>query len=122
MKSYTYLDQAPTQSIDIHEGLDDTLVMLGSKLKIGIQVRRDYAPDLPHIEAFGSELNQVWTNIVDNAIDAIDGHSEIVIKTSQSNTDVMSRLRIRVQVYHHRFKKKYLILFSRRNHREKGQV
>ena len=73
LKSYSYLDQAPIQSIDIHEGLNDTLVMLRNKLKAGIQVQRDYAQDLPRIDAFGSELNQVWTNIIDNAISAMEG-------------------------------------------------
>jgi signal transduction histidine kinase len=81
LKSYTYLDQAPVQSVDIHEGLNDTLVMLRSKLKAGVQVRREYAQDLPRIEAFGSELNQVWTNIIDNAIDAMEGQGEIVLRT-----------------------------------------
>ena len=81
LKSYTYLDQAPVQSVDIHEGLNDTLVMLRSKLKAGIQVRREYAQDLPRIEAFGSELNQVWTNIIDNAISAMEGQGEIVLRT-----------------------------------------
>ncbi|GIK39579.1 MAG: hypothetical protein BroJett011_34120 [Chloroflexota bacterium] len=81
LKSYTYLDQAPVQSIDIHEGLNDTLVMLRSKLKAGIQIRREYAQDLPRIEAFGSELNQVWTNIIDNAISAMEGQGEIVLRT-----------------------------------------
>jgi signal transduction histidine kinase len=89
LKSYSYLDQAPTQSVDIHDGLNDTLVMLGSKLKLGVEVQRDYALDVPHIEAFGSELNQVWTNIIDNAIGAMDGQGEIVIKTSRTNTCVV---------------------------------
>ena len=81
LKSYVYLDQAPQQSIDIHAGLDDTLVMLRSKLEDGVQVRREYAADLPRIEAFGSELNQVWTNIIDNAASALEGHGEIVLRT-----------------------------------------
>jgi signal transduction histidine kinase len=89
LKSYSYLDQAPTQSVDIHDGLNDTLVMLGGKLKQGIDVRRDYASDVPTIEAFGSELNQVWTNIIDNAIDAMDGKGEIAIKTSSTETCVI---------------------------------
>ena len=86
LKSYTYLDQAPIQSIDIHEGLNDTLVVLQSKLKRGIEVRRDYAPDLPRIDAFGSELNQVWTNIIDNAVDAMAGKGTIVLKTYQEDS------------------------------------
>lgn len=89
LKSYSYLDQAPTQSIDVHEGLNDTLIMLGSRLKKGIKVYRDYAPDLPQIEAFGSELNQVWTNLIDNAIDAMDGEGKITIKTRKTDTCVI---------------------------------
>src|SRR5205823_3039489 len=81
LKSYTYLDKAPIQSVDIHEGLNNTLVMLRSKLKAGVQVRRVYAQDLPRIEAFGSELNQVWTNIIDNAIGAMEGQGEIALRT-----------------------------------------
>ena len=81
LKTYTYLDQAPVQNVNIHEGLDNTLVMLRSKLKHGITVHRDYAPDLPLIEALGSELNQVWTNIIDNAIAAMNGAGEITLRT-----------------------------------------
>ncbi|MEM7333696.1 MAG: ATP-binding protein [Chloroflexota bacterium] len=81
LKSYCYLDQAPKQLIDIHEGLDNTLIILQSKLKGGIEVERDYTPDLPAIEAFGSELNQVWTNIIDNAIAAMIGQGKLSLKT-----------------------------------------
>lgn len=81
LKSYVYLDQAPIQSVDVRQGLDNTLVMFRSKLKTGIVVHRDYAPDLPHIHAYGSELNQVWTNIIDNAIGAMDGQGEITLRT-----------------------------------------
>ena len=89
LKSYTYLDQAPIQCIDVHEGLDDTLVMLRSKLKKGVQVKREYATDLPKIDAYGSELNQVWTNIIDNAVSAMDGHGEIVLRTYQQDNRVV---------------------------------
>lgn len=82
LKSYVYLDQAPIQEVDLHEGLDNTLVMLRHKLKEGITVKREYAEDIPKIQAYGSELNQVWTNIIDNAIDAMNGHGEILIKTT----------------------------------------
>ncbi|MEJ2758985.1 MAG: cyclic nucleotide-binding domain-containing protein [Anaerolineales bacterium] len=72
LKDYTFLDQAPVQSVDVCEGLDNTLTMLHYKLKsASIEVVKEYAPDLPHIMAYGSELNQVWTNIIDNAIDAL---------------------------------------------------
>jgi signal transduction histidine kinase len=80
-KSYVYLDQAPVQDVDIHEGLDGTLLILGGKLKEGISVHKEYAPDLPKIMAYGSELNQVWTNLIKNAADALEGKGEIVIRT-----------------------------------------
>ena len=83
LKTYVYLDQAPVQAVDLHEGLDNTLVILRYKLKQGITIKREYTIDLPHIQAFGSELNQVWTNIIDNAIDAMDGHGEIILRTRQ---------------------------------------
>jgi signal transduction histidine kinase len=83
LKSYSYLDQAPIQSIDIHEGLNDTLVMLHSELKKGITVQREFADNLPCIQAYGNELNQVWTNIIDNAISAMNGNGKINIKTFQ---------------------------------------
>ena len=71
LKSYTYLDQAPITRTDVHQGLDDTLLILRHKLKNEVAVVRDYDPDLPQIEAYGSELNQVWTNLIDNAADAL---------------------------------------------------
>ncbi|MCB0200921.1 MAG: CoA-binding protein [Anaerolineae bacterium] len=86
LKSYVYLDQAPVQSVDIHEGLDNTLLILRSKLS-GIPVRREYDPDLPKIEGYGSELNQVWTNILDNAADALGrtAEPEIIIRTRHTD-------------------------------------
>jgi signal transduction histidine kinase/predicted CoA-binding protein len=84
LKSYVYLDQAPIQSVDVHEGLNNTLVMLRHKLKEGVDVKRDYAEGMPNIQAYGSELNQVWTNIIDNAIDAMNGNGEIGITTHQN--------------------------------------
>jgi signal transduction histidine kinase len=87
VKAYSYLDQAPVQEVDVHEGLDNTLVILRSKLS-GIQVTREYAPDLTHIEAYGSELNQVWTNILDNAAYALEGHGSIRIRTHSANEQV----------------------------------
>jgi signal transduction histidine kinase len=89
LKSYSYLDQAPVQIIDVHEGLDNTLLILRNKLKTGISVRKEYAKHLPAIHAYASELNQVWTNILDNAIDALDGNGEIIIRTKLDNEDVI---------------------------------
>jgi len=85
IKSYTYLDQAPVQNVDIHEGLDNTLLILRSKLKAGITVKRTYDRGLPPIVAYGSELNQVWTNIIDNAADALQGSGEITIRTRRES-------------------------------------
>jgi signal transduction histidine kinase len=88
VKSYAYLDQAPVQRIDVRKGLDDTLVILRHKLRAGeIEVTREYNPDLPEIEAWGSELNQVWTNLIDNAADAMDGRGAISIKAECPDDD-----------------------------------
>jgi signal transduction histidine kinase len=81
LKSYTYLDQGPVQAVDVHEGLDNTLVILRSRLKEGVVIRREYDRSLPAIHAHGSELNQVWTNIIDNAIAAMDGAGELSLRT-----------------------------------------
>jgi len=85
LKTYTYMDQAPVQSVDLREGLDNTLIILHNKLKRGITVVKEYAEDLPVIEAYASELNQVWTNIIDNAIDAMDGEGTLIVRTRQED-------------------------------------
>lgn len=91
LKGYVYLDQAPVQDVNIHEGLNNTLVLLRSKLKDKIMVRREYAEHLPTVEAYGSELNQVWTNLIDNAIDAMltGGGEEILLHTRQEGDFVV---------------------------------
>ena len=71
LKSYSFLDQAPVQEVDVTKGIDDTLLILRSKLT-GIAIHREYEDDLPTIVAYGSQLNQVWTNLLDNAADAIN--------------------------------------------------
>ena len=81
LKSYTYMDQAPIQSVDVHEGLDNTLAMLRGQLSKDIIVEKKYSESLPQIQAYGSELNQVWTNIIDNAIEAMNGSGKIIIST-----------------------------------------
>jgi signal transduction histidine kinase len=85
LKTYTYMDQAPVQSVDLREGLDNTLIILHNKLKRGISVEKDYADDLPLIQAFASELNQVWTNILDNAIDAMGGAGKLIVRTRRED-------------------------------------
>jgi signal transduction histidine kinase len=81
IKSYTYMDQAAKQEINIQDGLETTLSLFGYKFKKGITVEREYAANLPKISAFGSELNQVWTNLIDNAVDAMDGQGIIRVRT-----------------------------------------
>ncbi|HRQ38520.1 MAG TPA: ATP-binding protein [Chloroflexota bacterium] len=89
LKSYVYLDQAPIQNVDIHAGLDDTLVILRHKLQPGIIVQREYGSQIPKISAYASELNQVWTNIIDNATDALNGQGMIIIRTRQEEGEVV---------------------------------
>ena len=85
LKSYSYLDQAPVQSVNIHEGLDNTLLIMHNKLKLNVDVKREYTEDLPIIHGYGGELNQVWTNIIDNAADALaeKKNAKLVIRTRQ---------------------------------------
>jgi signal transduction histidine kinase len=92
MRSYAYLDQAPVQDVDITEGLENTLVLLGSRLKADVVVHRHYAEHLPRIQAHGSELNQVWTNIIQNAIDAMDGHGNLTLRTAARDGYVMAEV------------------------------
>jgi signal transduction histidine kinase len=81
VKTYSYLDQAPIQEVDVKESLENTLVLLRPKIESGVSITRDYADDVPRIEAYGSELNQVWTNLLDNAIDAIKARGELTLHT-----------------------------------------
>jgi signal transduction histidine kinase len=81
MKSYSQVDRATQQIIDITEGIQSTLVMLGHKLRGGVTVVRDFGADVPRIEGNPGELNQVWTNLIDNAIDAMDGDGTLRIST-----------------------------------------
>lgn len=82
MKSYSHLDRGAQQWVNIHQGLEDTIKLLTFKLKQGIEIRRCYGENLPEILAYGSELNQIWTNLIDNAIDAMNGKGILEIKTS----------------------------------------
>ncbi len=73
IKEYTYMDQAPVHNVDIVKGLESTLTILNHKLKHGVTVQREYERIPLLVNSFGSELNQVWTNLIDNAIDAMGG-------------------------------------------------
>jgi PAS domain S-box-containing protein len=89
LKTYTHMDQAPVQSVDVREGLDNTLIILHNKLKKGITVIREYAADLPVIQAYAGELNQVWTNIIDNAVDAMGGKGTLVVRAHREGPWVL---------------------------------
>jgi signal transduction histidine kinase len=82
VKTYAYMDRGGVVEVDLHEGLDSTLIILGHKLKhTTIAIVRDYDPALPKLTVHGSELNQVWTNLIHNAIDALGDHGTITIRT-----------------------------------------
>src|SRR5262249_31900647 len=85
VKEYSYMDQAPEQEIDIHHGIESTLVMLSHQLKRGITVVRDYDRSLPPICAHGSELNQVWTNLIDNAAAAMPRKGGLRIRAAREH-------------------------------------
>src|SRR5829696_1136999 len=88
VKTYSYLDQAPIQDVDVVESLENTLVLLRPRITAGVNITRDYADDVPRIEAYGSELNQVWTNLIDNAIDAIAGQGELTLRAFSAESVV----------------------------------
>lgn len=89
VKAYSFMDEAPLQEIDIHEGLENTIIILGHKLTDLVRIARRYDTDLPRVLAYGSQLNQVWTSVLDNAIDAIEGKGEITISTWQEGEMVV---------------------------------
>jgi signal transduction histidine kinase len=89
IKEYTHMDQAPVQNVDIVKSLESTLTILNHKLKRGITVQRDYRPTPLLVNSFGSELNQVWTNIIDNAIDAMGGKGELRVRTYRNDRCVV---------------------------------
>jgi signal transduction histidine kinase len=85
MKSYSYMDQAPKQQVDVHEGIEATLTIMRHKLKHGVEVVREYDKSLPKLSVYGSELNQVWTNLIDNALDAMDCKGTLTIRTRRDD-------------------------------------
>ena len=88
VKSYSYVDQTPLQNVDIHKGIESALIMLQHKLKeADVTIIREYDSKLPHINAYGNELNQVWTNLIDNGIDGIGKHGTISIRTKHEAND-----------------------------------
>ena len=89
VRSYSQMDRASRQRIQVTDGIESTLVMLGHKLRSGVTVVREYADDVPMIEAYAGELNQVWTNLVDNAVDAMDGSGTLRVSTRLEDGSVV---------------------------------
>jgi signal transduction histidine kinase len=89
IKEYSYMDQAALQEVDIKGSLETTLTIMHHKLKRGISVSREYAPDLPKVLAYGSELNQVWTNLIDNAADAMKDKGILTVRAVRENDFVL---------------------------------
>ena len=92
VKQYSYMDGASVQDIDVHVGLDSTTVMLGHKLA-GVEVVREYGASLPKVPAYAAELNQVWTNLIDNAADAMGGTGRLVLRTSRDDEHLIVQVR-----------------------------
>jgi signal transduction histidine kinase len=88
VKEFSYLDQGSVQSVDVRASIDNALVLLKHRLKTGVKVVKDYEPDLPEIEAYGAELSQVWTNLIDNAIFAMDGKGTLTIRAHSTEEGV----------------------------------
>ena len=91
MRSYSHLDRGAKQLVDIHQGIEDTLQLLSHKLKQGIKIKRSYT-DIPQISAYGSELNQVWTNLIDNAIAAMSGQGIVEIMTFKKSDRIVVKI------------------------------
>ena len=81
VKEYSYMDRAPVQEVDVHDGIDSTLRILGHRLKEGTSLVRDFDRSLPRVLVPAGELNQVWTNLIDNAIDAAGATGEVRVRT-----------------------------------------
>ena len=94
IKEYSYMDQASVQEVDVLKGLENTLLILKYKLrKKNIELTREYADDLPHIKAYGSELNQVWTNLIVNAVEAMAEGGRLKVRTKREPTDILVEIR-----------------------------
>ena len=87
-KSFSYMDQATIQLIDVHSGIEDTITVLGSRINPGIEIVRDYSETIPRIEVPASELNQVWMNLMENAIEAVGQDGTITIVTAQEGDNI----------------------------------
>jgi signal transduction histidine kinase len=89
MKKYSRVDPSAMEAVDVHEGIENSLVILQHRLKQGMEVVREYDPNLPKVPAYPGELNQVWINIIDNAIDATEGKGTLTIRTGRQADSVL---------------------------------
>jgi signal transduction histidine kinase len=89
VKEFSYLDQGSIQTVDLRSSVDNTLILLKHRLKTGVKVVKEYDSDLPEIEAFGAELSQVWTNLIDNAIYAMNGEGVLTITITRDGDGVL---------------------------------
>ncbi|MCC0179208.1 cyclic nucleotide-binding domain-containing protein [Waterburya agarophytonicola K14] len=89
IKNYSYMDRSAIQEVDLHEGLNNTIKILHHKLKYGVTVNKQYGKNIPRLSVYGGELNQVWTNLIDNAIDGMDGKGELTIRTALEDNCVL---------------------------------
>jgi len=89
IKEYSYMDQSPVQEVDVVRGLETTLAILEHKIRKGITVIRDFAPDVPKVTANGGELNQIWTNLIDNAADAMKNKGKLCVRVVREGEDVL---------------------------------
>src|SRR6201998_4745874 len=89
IQEYTYMDKTPVQNVDIVKSLETTLTIMNHKLKHGVVVRRDYHKVPLLVNSFGSELNQIWTNLIDNATDAMNGKGELIVRTYREDNCVV---------------------------------
>jgi signal transduction histidine kinase len=92
-KQYSQLDRAPFRPVDVHELLDSTLLMLGRKIGDGVTVVKDYDHDLPDVPVYAAELNQVWTNLIDNAVDAMGGAGTLTVRTARERDRLLVEIR-----------------------------
>jgi signal transduction histidine kinase len=92
-KQYSQMDRTPHQPTDLHAGLDATLVMLGGKIREGISVVKDYDRTLPKVPAYAGELNQVWTNLIVNALDAMAGSGTLTLRTARDGDCALVEVR-----------------------------
>jgi len=88
-RQYSQLDRAPFQVVDVHDLLDSTLLMMSAKIGKGVNLEKDYDRSLPPIPAYPSELNQVWTNLIENALQAMDGSGTLTIRTARDGGSVL---------------------------------